>query len=233
MYPIPTTPHWVPPSPIYSLRYPPATSIPSDCSILSALTMPPAPPVYSGVGDNSIPEMVPDFWACPSHFTASMETQVGVAQAPQLEFEYEEYSDDSDKASEPDDDGYCASGEDTSCEGSSEERQDAVDDSSDWEIYEANNCYASFAKEDGYYASSEGSSSVEGSPATLATSGCYSLSVPEPLPHFGFIRTPLTSQGREYEQWLESQDEYSGKSDSPEIRSPIPRRLVHLRDFLL
>ena len=179
-----------------------------------------------------VPEIIFVQFNSHTHFTASMETQIG-AQAPQLEFEYEEYSDDSDKASKPDDDGYCTSGEDTSCEGGCEEGQDCVDDSSDSETYEANACYVSFSKEDSYYASSKGISSVEGPQATLTTSSCYSLSVPEFLPHFGFIQKPLTSQGREYAQWLESQDEPSSRSDSPEIRSPIPRRLVHWREFPL
>ena len=68
IYSIPTTPHWVPPTPVYSLPYPAVTSIPSDCSLPSALTIvPPSPSVYSGTGDNSIPEMDPDFGACLSH----------------------------------------------------------------------------------------------------------------------------------------------------------------------
>ena len=244
-YSMPTTPHWIAPTPVFSLPHPPVPSSPSDGSFPSALPTHPTPPaIYSGVGNDSrfyqfpigdsefplMPlRMDANFWASVSNCTG--ETQIfGMAQVPQLEFEYEEYTDESSGTPEirasyiSEDDGYYASCEDSSCV------ENYMDESSE---------------DDGYYASGEDSSSIgdfdevhtplesQGSPAALATSGDYSLSDPESPPQLGFIRKPLTSQGREYEQWLESQDEPSGRSDSPEIHSPIPRHLVQWRSFPL
>jgi hypothetical protein len=174
------------------------------------------------------------FWASVSN--CSGETQiVGMAQVPLLEFEYEEYSDESSGTPEirtsyiSEDDDYYASGEDSSCV------EDYMDESSEDEGY-----YASGEDSDSEDSSSVGDfdevhtpTESQGSPATLATSGYCSLSAPESLPHLGFMRKPLTSQGREYEQWLESQDEPSGRSDSSEIHSPIPMHLVQLCGFPL
>jgi len=224
-YSSPTPPHWVGPTPVCCLPHPPVTS--------GALPTPPSSPViYSGL----------DFWTSFSSCTGSREAQiVGMAQTSQLEFEYEEYSDESLGTPEiqtsyfSEDDGYYASGEDSSC------IEDYMDESSESETREANAGYFS-EEDDGYHASGEDSSSVgdsdeihtstesHGSSATLTTSGSSSLLN---LPHLGFIRKPLTSQGREYEEWLESQDEPSGRSDSPEIHSPIPRHLVQWRNFPL
>jgi len=249
-YSSPTPPHWVAPTPVCCLPHPPVTS--------GALLTPPASPViYSGLGnvsgfcefptgDSDFPlvplRMDAKFWPSFSSCTGSREAQfVGMAQASQLEFEYEEYSDESSGTPEiqtsyfSEDDGYYASGEDSSCV------EDYMDESSESETREANAGYFS-EEDDGYHASGEDSSSVgdsdeihtstesHGSSATLTTSGSSSFLT---LPHLGFIRKPLTSQGREYEEWLESQDEPSGGSNSPEIHSPIPRHLVQWRNFPL
>ena len=255
-YSTPTPPHWVAPTPVCCLFHPPVTSSPFDRSLPGALPTPPASPaIYSGLGNVScfcefptggsecplVPlRMDANFWASFSSCTGSRETQiVGRAQVQQLEFEYEEYSDEFSGTPEiktpcfSEDDGYYASGEDSSCV------EDYMDESSESETYGANTGY--FSEDDGYCASGEDSSSVgdsdevhihtesQGSPGTLTISDS-SLST---LPHLGFIRKPLISQGREYEQWLESQDEPSGRSDSPEIHSPIPRHLVQWHSFPL
>jgi hypothetical protein len=247
-YLMPTTPHWVAPTPVCCSPHPPVTSSPFDRSLPGALPTPPASPViYSGVGNDSsfceFPTGDSEFPLVPlrmdANFWASFSSCTG-SRATSLKFEYEEYSDEFSGTPEiktsyfSEDDGYYASGEDSSCV------EDYMDESSESETYEANTSHVS--EDDGYYASGEDSSSVgdfdevctptksQGSPATFAISGSSSLST---LPHLGFIRRPLISQDREYEQWLESQDEPSGRSDSSKIHSPIPRHLVQLRSFPL